>query len=67
MRGCLPGRAAVDVLQPGEVGAQDAEHGSPIGGVELAGLAVAAGVELDDAEVSQADLPWIDGFLYPLC
>ncbi len=54
------------VLEPGEVGFQDAQHCCRIGGVEMAGLAVAAGVELNDAEIAQADLSWIDGPLYPL-
>jgi len=44
------------VLQPGEVGVHDAKHRGLVGGVELTGLAVAAGVELDNAEVTQADL-----------
>ncbi len=39
----------VAVFKPGEIRLQDAEHRRPIGGVELARLTVATGVELDDA------------------
>ncbi len=32
----------------------------------MAGFAVTTGVELNDAEIAQADLPRIDGLLSPL-
>ena len=56
MHGYLPRRVVGAVLHPGEVGAQDAEHGGYVGGVELARLAVTAEMELDDVQVSHADL-----------
>ena len=54
------------VLHPGEVGAQDAEHGGYVGGVELARLTIAALAELDQMQVAQPDMARIDGLAYPL-
>jgi len=45
----------VAAFEPGQIGAQDAEPGGRVGIVELARLAVAASVELDDAEIAEVN------------
>jgi len=50
------------VLEPGEVGFQNAQHCYRIGGGELARLAVTALTELDDAEIAEANLSRIGSY-----
>jgi len=57
-----PSSSAAVALQPGEVGAQEVEHRGLVGGGEPRQFAVAAGVELNDAEGAEVNLTRIDGY-----